>query len=142
MKRVLVHNQKIASFTILATFLALILSLLSPLMGWVLVLCACSFTISFYKTLKPSPPLKNTTLNLLAVLCISILIWLARDYGLLDTMINLLVVACCLKIINLHDTGSYQMVTSIQLFLVACGLIFHQSLFLQLLLCSLLAQYL
>lgn len=43
-------------------------------------------------------------------------------------MINLLVVACCLKIINLHHTGDYQMVASIQLFLVACGLIFHQSL--------------
>lgn len=43
-------------------------------------------------------------------------------------MINLLVVACCLKILNLHYTGDYQMVVSIQLFLVACGLIFHQSL--------------
>lgn len=43
-------------------------------------------------------------------------------------MINLLVVACCLKILNLHHTGDYQMVLSIQLFLVACGLIFHQGL--------------
>ncbi|MFT5277998.1 MAG: transglutaminase-like putative cysteine protease [Glaciecola sp.] len=128
MKRKKVHNQKIASLTILGTFAILILSLLEPLMGWVLVLCACSLSITLYKAFKRSSPVKNSILNLLAVLCISILIWLAQDYGLLKTMINLLVVACCLKILNLHYTGDYQMVASIQLFLVACGLIFHQSL--------------
>ena len=128
MQKIKVHNRKIAGFTTLATFTALIFSLLEPLMGWVLVLCACSFCISLYKSVKQSTPLKNSVLNLLAILCISILIWLAADYGLLKTMINLLVVACCLKIINLHHTGDYQMVASIQLFLVACGLIFHQSL--------------
>ena len=72
--------------------------------------------------------LKNSLLNLMAILCIAILIWLAKDFGLLNTMINLLVVSCCLKILNLHHTGDYQMVASIQLFLVGCGLIFHQSL--------------
>lgn len=128
MQKTKVHNQKIASLTILATFAVLIISLLEPLMGWVLVLCACSFCITLYKSIKPSTPLKNSILNLLAVLCISILVWLAPDYGLLKTMINLLLVACCLKILNLHHTGDYQMVASIQLFLVACGLIFHQSL--------------
>lgn len=128
MQKITVHNRKIAAFTTLATFTALIFSLLEPLMGWVLVLCACSFCISLYKSVKQSTPLKNSVLNLLAILCISILIWLAADYGLLKTMINLLVVACCLKIINLHHTGDYQMVASIQLFLVACGLIFHQTL--------------
>lgn len=128
MQKIKVHNRKIAAFTTLITFTALIISLIEPLMGWVLVLCACSFCISLYKSVKQSTPLKNSILNLLAILCISILIWLAADYGLLKTMINLLVVACCLKIINLHHTGDYQMVASIQLFLVACGLIFHQSL--------------
>jgi transglutaminase-like putative cysteine protease len=128
MQRTKVFNQKIASFTTLGTFAALVISLLDPLMGWVLVLCACSFCITFYKSLRTSTPLKNSILNLLAILCISILVWLVRDYGLLNTMINLLVVACCLKILNLHHSGDYQMVASIQLFLVACGLIFHQSL--------------
>ena len=128
MQRIKVYNRKIASLTALGTFAALIISLIEPLMGWVLVLCACSFCITFYKSIKHSSPLKNSILNLLAILCISILIWLATDYGLLKTMINLLVVACCLKILNLHHTGDYQTVVSIQLFLVACGLIFHQSL--------------
>jgi transglutaminase-like putative cysteine protease len=128
MQKIKVYNRKIASLTTLGTFAALILSLLEPLMGWVLVLCACSSCITLYKSLTYNSPLKNSVLNLLALLCISILIWLANDYGLLNTMINLLVVACCLKIINLHHTGDYQMVASIQLFLVACGLIFHQSL--------------
>ena len=128
MQKIKVYNRKIASLTILGTFAALILSLIEPLMGWVLVLCACSFCITLYKSIAYSSPLKNSVLNLLALLCISILIWLAADYGLLNTMINLLVVACCLKILNLHHTGDYQMVASIQLFLVACGLIFHQSL--------------
>jgi transglutaminase-like putative cysteine protease len=128
MQRIKVYNRKIASFTTLGTFAALIISLIEPLMGWVLVLCACSFCITLYKSIKHSSPLKNSILNLLAIFCISILIWLATDYGLLKTMINLLVVACCLKILNLHYTGDYQMVVSIQLFLVACGLIFHQSL--------------
>lgn len=128
MQRIKVYNRKIASFTTLATFAVLIISLVEPLMGWVLVLCGCSFCITLYKSIKQSSPLKNSILNLLAILCISILIWLATDYGLLKTMINLLVVACCLKILNLHYTGDYQMVVSIQLFLVACGLIFHQSL--------------
>jgi transglutaminase-like putative cysteine protease len=128
MQKIKVFNRKIASFTTLATFAALIISLLEPLMAWVLVLCTCSFLITFYKSIKQVGPLKNSILNLLAILCISILIWLASDYGLLKTMINLLVVACCLKILNLHHTGDYQMVAAIQLFLVACGLIFHQSL--------------
>jgi transglutaminase-like putative cysteine protease len=128
MQRVKVYNQKIASLITLGTFAALIISLIEPLMGWVLVLCACSFCITLYKSIKHSSPLKNSILNLLAILCISILIWLATDHGLLKTMINLLVVACCLKILNLHHTGDYQMVVSIKLFLVACGLIFHQSL--------------
>jgi transglutaminase-like putative cysteine protease len=128
MQRIKVYNRKIASLTTLGTFAALIISLIEPLMGWVLVLCTCSFCITLYKSIKHSSPLKNSILNLLAILCISILIWLATDYGLLTTMINLLVVACCLKILNLHHTGDYQMVLSIQLFLVACGLIFHQSL--------------
>lgn len=127
-QKIKVHNRKIAAFTTLVTFSALIISLLEALMAWVLVLCACSFCISLYKSVQQSTPLKNSILNLLAILCISILIWIATDYGLLTTMINLLVVACCLKIINLHHTGDYQMVASIQLFLVACGLIFNQSL--------------
>jgi transglutaminase-like putative cysteine protease len=70
-------------------------------------------------------------------MCIAILIWWAKDYGLLKTMINLLVVACCLKILNLHFTGDYQMVASIQLFLIGCGLIFHQNLAYSLFYCSL-----
>ena len=128
MQRTRVFNHKIASFATLASFAAIVLSLLEPLMGWVLVLCACSSSITLYKSIKYSTPLKNSILNLLALLCISILVWLASDYGLLNTMINLLVVACCLKILNLHHSGDYQMVAAIQLFLVACGLIFHQSL--------------
>ncbi|MBF7072992.1 DUF3488 domain-containing transglutaminase family protein [Glaciecola sp. MH2013] len=128
MNRIKVHNRKIAAFCTLGTFTCLILSLLEPPMGWVLVLCVCSFVITGYKAQKNSPPLKNSVLNLLAILCISIIIWLASDYGLLKSMINLLVVSCCLKILNLHHTGDYQMVASIQLFLIGCGLIFHQSL--------------
>ncbi|MEQ3658576.1 MAG: DUF3488 and transglutaminase-like domain-containing protein [Glaciecola sp.] len=128
MERIKVHNRSYAAFLCLGTFTALILSLLSPMMGWVLVLCACSFSITAYKAHNNSPPLKNSLLNLMAMLCIAILVWLAKDFGLLNTMINLLVVSCCLKILNLHHTGDYQMVASIQLFLVGCGLIFHQSL--------------
>lgn len=65
-------------------------------------------------------------LNLFAVFCIAVLIFFSTDYGLLNTMINLLMVACCLKMINLHRKADYQAVSVTLMFLVACGMIFHQ----------------
>lgn len=65
-------------------------------------------------------------LNLFAVFCIAVLVFFSSEYGLLSTMINLLMVACCLKMINLHRKADYQAVSVTLMFLVACGMIFHQ----------------
>ena len=119
---------KINKSLFIAAFSALTLSLYEAVMGWVWVLFACSIVISIYKVFVYSPPIKNFTINLLAVFCIAVLAWLASGIGLLYSMINLMVIACCLKLINLHSKRDFQLIAMTAFFLVACGVIFHQSL--------------
>jgi len=121
--------SKLTPLAIVFAFACVFFSVQSSLMGWVLVLCACCFCIALYKALVGTQRrIENRTLNLLSIFCIAILLWYAGDFGLLRTMINLMMVACCLKLINLHRKADYQIVSMTLLFLIACGMIFHQDL--------------
>jgi transglutaminase-like putative cysteine protease len=111
----------------LVAFMVVTLTILEPLMAWVIVLVFCICGILLYKVFRPnSKRIKNRMLNLFAIFCIAVLVFFSSDYGLLNTMINLLMVACCLKMINLHRKADYQAVSITLMFLVACGMIFHQ----------------
>jgi transglutaminase-like putative cysteine protease len=110
-------------------FCLVLFTLTEALMGWVWVLCACAIVIAYLRIRKNLPNVKNLTLNLLAIFCMVLLIFLSGDFGLMSTMVNLLVVAACLKLINLHTRADYHMVLIILFFLIACGFIYHQSIY-------------
>ncbi len=69
------------------------------------------------------------TLNLLAIFCMLLLLYLAPKYGLMSTMVNLLLVASCLKLINIQSRSDFYLMFIVQFFLLACGFIYHQSLY-------------
>lgn len=98
-------------------------------MGWVWVLCACTLCICTLRLKKKLPSVKNLTLNLLAIFCMALLIYLSGNFGLMATMVNLLVVAACLKLINLQTRADYHLVLIVIFFLIACGFIYHQSIY-------------
>jgi hypothetical protein len=67
------------------------------------------------------------TLNLLAALSVLGLIYTALSVGLLLGMVNLLVLACALKLMQMRSRKDvYQLVISL-FFLIGCGFIFNQS---------------
>jgi transglutaminase-like putative cysteine protease len=103
-------------------------SLFSSVLTWILLLVACGAVIrcaiylNYYKHL---PSIR--TLNLLAILSILGLIYSALSAGLLFGMVNLLILACALKLMKMRSQKDvYQMVISL-LFLIGCGFIFNQS---------------
>ena len=104
------------------------LSLLDTIIGWILLLVICSAIIRcaiFFAYQKHIPTLR--TLNLLAILSIVGLAYSAWPLGLLITMVNLLVLACALKLMQVRTQRDvYQLITSL-FFLIGCGFIFHQS---------------
>lgn len=116
--------------SLIVVFCMVLVTLVDPVMIWVWVLCACSVTIAYMRIRRNLPVVKNLTLNLLAVFCMVLLIYLSGRYGIMATMVNLLVVAACLKIINLHTRGDYYVILIVLFFLVACGFIYHQNIYL------------
>lgn len=116
--------------SLLTVFCMVLLTLYQPLMGWVWVLSGCAIAIAYVRIKKNLPSVKNITLNLLAIFCMLLLIYLSSDFGLMATMVNLLVVAACLKLINLHNRADYHLVLIVLFFLIACGFIYHQSIYL------------
>lgn len=127
-------NQHIANRPIyaclLVVFCMVLATLYEPLMSWVWVLSGCVIVIAYVRIKRNLPSVKNITLNLLAIFSMVLLIYLASDYGLMATMVNLLVVAACLKLINLHNRADYHLVLIVLFFLIACGFIYHQSIYL------------
>lgn len=115
---------------LLVLFSMLILTLSEALMPWVWVLCGCAIVIGFVRIKRNLPSVKNITLNLLAIFCMLLLVFLSKDFGLMATMVNLLVVAACLKLINLQTRADYHLILIVQFFLIACGFIYHQSIYL------------
>ncbi|WP_340676875.1 DUF3488 and transglutaminase-like domain-containing protein [Paraglaciecola sp.] len=104
------------------------LSLFDTIIGWISLLVGCSVIIRgaiYFAYQKHIPTLR--TLNLLALLSAVGLIYSAWPLGLLIGMVNLLVLACALKLMQVRTQRDfYQLVVSL-LFLLGCGFIFQQS---------------
>ncbi|MDT0594136.1 DUF3488 and transglutaminase-like domain-containing protein [Glaciecola petra] len=116
--------------SLIAVFFLLLITLHEPMMTWVWILSLCSIIIAIARIKKRLEPIKNLTLNLLAIFCMLLLIYMSGSFGLMATMVNLLVVACCLKIINLHTKADYHLILIVLFFLIACGFVYNQSVYL------------
>lgn len=116
--------------SLVTVFCLLLITLYEPLMTWVWILSLSSIIIAIARIKKRLDPIKNLTLNLLAIFCMLLLIYMSGSSGLMATMVNLLVVACCLKIINLHTKADYHLILIVLFFLIACGFVYNQSMYL------------
>lgn len=122
----LTHN--LAHLLLSIAFLLVSLSLLTPVMGWILILVVCAFVMRltlFFGLQKHSPSIR--TLNLLALLSGLVLAYFSLQLGILLGMVNLLVMACALKLMQLRNQRDYYQLIASQLFLISCGFIFEQS---------------
>lgn len=119
-----------ASLLIACTLGGIGLSLFSPLMLWVLVLCLCAVTVRLLLFLGwyPHPP-ETRTVNLLAILSVLALAWFSFQQGLLLIMVNLLVTACSLKLMVLRQQRDFLQLFLCLVFLCGCGYIFEQNIF-------------
>jgi transglutaminase-like putative cysteine protease len=123
------YPRNIALLLLAAALVFVSFSLYSSVLTWVLLLVVCGAVIraaiygNYYKHL---PSIR--TLNLLALLSILGLIYSALSAGLLFGMVNLLILACALKLMQMRSQKDvYQLVISL-FFLISCGFIFNQSL--------------
>ncbi|MBC3764353.1 transglutaminaseTgpA domain-containing protein [Neptunicella marina] len=66
------------------------------------------------------------TLNLLAVLSLVVLFWYGWQIGLMNSMLNLLVLACAFKLIKLENHKDFLQLSLSTLFIIACGFMFYQ----------------
>jgi len=114
-------------------FLAAILivftvTLYEQVIAWISLLVVCAVVIRsaiFFAYQKHLPSMR--TLNLLAILSTLGLLYSAWSLGFLLGMINLLVLACALKLMQMRSQRDfYQLIVS-TLFLLGCGFIFNQS---------------
>jgi transglutaminase-like putative cysteine protease len=104
------------------------LSLYTPVMGWIQILVICSVIMRVSLNLglqKHAPSLR--TINLLAVLSGLVLAYFSWHLGALLAMINLLMMACALKLMLLRGNRDYYQLIASAVFLVGCGFIFEQS---------------
>jgi transglutaminase-like putative cysteine protease len=121
-------SGNIALLLLAAVLVLVSFSLFSSILTWILLLVACGAVIRgaiYYNYYKHLPSIR--TLNLLAALSILGLIYSALSVGLLFGMVNLLILACALKLMQMRSQKDvYQLVISL-LFLIGCGFIFNQS---------------
>lgn len=117
-----------ASMTIAVLFALITLSLTAPVMLWVMLLAGCAVIvrIALYLGWYHSAP-SVRTINLLAVLCAIALAWFGMSLGLLLSMVNLLVMACALKLMIMTKRTDFLQLFTAMLFLIGCGFIFAQS---------------
>lgn len=103
-------------------------SLFETVLSWILLLLACATTIRvaiYFNFHKHLPTIR--TLNLLAALSALGLIYSGLSLDMLIAMVNLLILACTLKLMQVRSQKDiYQLVISL-FFLVGCGFIFNQS---------------
>nr|WP_136249594.1 DUF3488 and transglutaminase-like domain-containing protein [Ningiella ruwaisensis] len=128
MRKLNAFQMRLPSLLVSLSFAFAVLPLADTIMAWVWVLFACAQGVVFAKVFKRVPELNSLTLNLLAIFCMLLLIFFAGQFGLLSTMINLLVVAGCLKLITMRTFADFHLVVIVLIFLVACGFIYHQAL--------------
>ncbi|MEP2653922.1 MAG: DUF3488 and transglutaminase-like domain-containing protein, partial [Paraglaciecola sp.] len=123
------HSVKSITLLILAITLTLVsLSLYESVFTWVILIIGCSGVIRstiYFQYYKHLPTIR--TLNLLALLSILGLVYSSLNEGLLLIMVNLLVLACALKLMQARNQRDvYQLVSSL-FFVIGCGFIFNQS---------------
>lgn len=128
-RSVLGQPNSVAVLILCAAFSLILFTLTAPLMIWVLMLggCAVIVRIAGLSTLDNLPTLR--TVNLLAVLAVFALSWFGLSIGLLDSMINLLTVACALKIMLVEKKRDFHLLICTCLFLIGCGFISSLSVF-------------
>jgi protein-glutamine gamma-glutamyltransferase len=103
-------------------------SLFNQLQGWILVLLCCAVVMRIALYLQYQKHLPSVrTLNLLALLSALVLAYFSWQLGLLLAMVNLLVLACALKLMQLRANRDYFQLVSAEFFVLGCGLIFEQS---------------
>ncbi|MCU7553847.1 DUF3488 and transglutaminase-like domain-containing protein [Alteromonas sp. ASW11-19] len=119
----------IASMTLALVFLTVTLTLYSPLQLWVMLLALCAVLVrmALYAGWYNRAP-SSRTINLLALLSGVTLAWFSTDLGLLLSMINLLAMACSLKLMLMTRRKDFLQLFASTLFLIGCGFIFSQSL--------------
>jgi len=121
-------SKNIALLLLAAILVFVSFSLFASILIWILLLVACAAVIRgaiYFNYYRHLPSIR--TLNLLAVLSILGLIYSALSAGLLFGMVNLLILACALKLMQMRSRKDvYQLVISL-FFLIGCGFIFHQS---------------
>ena len=115
---------------LIAIFYAVIsASLVADTHFWILLLCFCACVVRFFLYLGwyNHAPGKRT-INLLALLASVALITTSDDMDILHIMVNLLLLACSLKLMLLNRRRDFYQVIISGVFLIACGFIFYQSL--------------
>ncbi|MDO6567418.1 DUF3488 and transglutaminase-like domain-containing protein [Alteromonas sp. 1_MG-2023] len=114
-----------ANMLLATCFIVLTLSLITPLLTWVVLIAICAVIMqsALYFGWQENNP-SSRTVNLLAVLALIALGWFGLSIGLLNSMINLLVLACALKLMLLSQTRDFLQLFCCCLFLVGCGFIF------------------
>jgi transglutaminase-like putative cysteine protease len=121
-------SRNIALLLLAAVLVFVSFSLITSVLTWILLLVVCGAIIRgaiYFNYYKHLPSIR--TLNLLAILSILGLIYSALSAGLLFGMVNLLILACALKLMKMRsEKDVYQLVISL-LFLIGCGFIFNQS---------------
>ncbi|MCF2949695.1 DUF3488 and transglutaminase-like domain-containing protein [Paraglaciecola aquimarina] len=138
MKQVSQALTKNSSLILITIELILVsFSLFESVLTWILLIVACAAVIrgaihfNFHKHL---PSIR--TLNLLAILSALGLIYSGMSLGLLIGMVNLLVLACALKLMQVRTQKDiYQLIISL-FFLIGCGFIFNQSIVYSLFYCA------
>ena len=120
--------RNIAVLLLAVTMVGVSFSLFSFIFTWILLLVVCSAMLRaaicchYYKYLPSA-----RALNLVAILSVSCLIYTALSSSLLIGMINLLILACALKLMQIRiQQGVYQLIISLFV-LIGCGFIFNQS---------------
>jgi transglutaminase-like putative cysteine protease len=121
-------SRNIALLLLAMALVFISFSLFDSVLIWILLLVVCGAVIRgaiYFNYYKHLPSIR--TLNLLALLSILGLIYSALSAGLLFGMVNLLILACALKLMQMRTQKDvYQLVISL-FFLVGCGFIFNQS---------------
>lgn len=106
----------------------LLLSLFQQVMGWIalLAICAIGVRLSVIFGRQSSGP-SMRTINLLAVFCAIVLAYFSSQLGLLLAMVNLLLMACALKLMAVRQNKDFLQLILSLMFLIGCGFIFQQS---------------
>ena len=103
-------------------------SLYQPLQSWVLILTGCALAIrALVLSEQPATALTPATINLLGVLASIALVWTGLGEGLLNGMLNLLLVGMALKLLTLQRQTDFHQLFGCGIFAVSCHFIFDQS---------------